>query len=291
MQQPLLRALLRSPSHSRLPRSPQSVPISKRHFLPSASTFLNRQTSHQPTVPQLLLKGKSCIITGASRGIGAEIARRFAREGVRCILIGRNEKLLLGVKDELETGNEHRVIVGDVGDVEFWGRMKKEKKVDILVNAAGVTHYSPLFVTSPSLLEEVIRTNLMGTTMACRTVGKNMMALKGGCIINVASLLGLKGGKGSAAYAASKAGVIGLSRALAAELGEKNVRVNVIAPGYIETDMTETMTPEARSEALNAIPLKRFGQPSEIADAAAFLAANTYANNCVLNLDGGLSAI
>jgi NAD(P)-dependent dehydrogenase (short-subunit alcohol dehydrogenase family) len=190
----------------------------------------------------------------------------------------------------LGTGDEHRVVVGDVGSDAFWGNMKKEK-VDILVNSAGITHCSPLFVTSPSLLEEVMRTNLMGTMMACRTMGKNMMTLKGGCIINVASLLGQKGGKGSAAYAASKAGVIGLSRALAAELGEKNVRVNVIVPGYIETDMTEAMTPNARSEALNAIPLKRFGRPSEIADAAVFLAANAYANNCVLNVDGGLSAI
>ncbi|TVY68818.1 3-oxoacyl-[acyl-carrier-protein] reductase FabG [Lachnellula suecica] len=111
-----------------------------------------------------------------------------------------------------------------------------------------------------------------------------------GCIVNVASLLGLKGGKGSAAYAASKAGVIGFTRALAAELGEKNVRVNVIVPGYVETDMTNAMTPEAHSAALNAIPLKRFGHPSEIADAAMFLATNKYASNCVLNLDGGLSA-
>ncbi|KAF8864757.1 NAD(P)-binding protein [Acephala macrosclerotiorum] len=264
----------------------------------SASPFLNEEPPHQPTPTPL--QGKSCIITGASRGIGAAIAKRLAQEGVRCILIGRNEQLLHSVRDSLCTGDEHRVVVGDIGSNDFWGSMKKEvrccfsyswSKVDILVNSAGITHYSPLFVTSTSLLEEVMRTNVMGTMMACRIVGKNMMALKGGCIINVASLLGLKGGKGSAAYAASKAGVIGLSRALAAELGEKNIRVNVIVPGYIETDMTEAMTPDARSEALNAIPLKRFGQPSEIADAAVFLAANAYANNCVLNLDGGLSAI
>ncbi|TVY42590.1 3-oxoacyl-[acyl-carrier-protein] reductase [Lachnellula subtilissima] len=117
-----------------------------------------------------------------------------------------------------------------------------------------------------------------------------MMKKREGCIINVASLLGLKGGKGSAAYAASKAGVIALTRALAAELGEKNVRVNVIVPGYVETSMTRAMTPNAHSAALSAIPLKRFGLPSEIADAAVFLATNKYASNCVLNLDGGLSA-
>ncbi|KAH7409245.1 hypothetical protein BKA64DRAFT_391414 [Cadophora sp. MPI-SDFR-AT-0126] len=244
------------------------------------------------------LASKTSIITGASRGIGAAIAHAFAKEGVRCILVGRNRDLLEGVKAGLdgvkgEEGDEggHKVLVGDVGDGAFWDDVRKLKNIDILVNAAGITHYSPLFVTGPTLLDEVLRTNLMGTMMGCRAVGKAMLGGKGGCIINVASLLGVKGGKGSSAYAASKAGVVGLTRALAAELGEKNIRVNVILPGYIETDMTEAMTPVARAAALNSIPLKRFGQPSEIADAAVFLARNKYANNCVLNLDGGLSAI
>lgn len=218
-------------------------------------------------------------------------------------MIGRNEALLEGVKKELdvlgggaaqEEGTEvrHRVIVGDVGSAEFWAGMRKEKGIDVIVNAAGITHYSPLFVTSPSLMQEMVQTNLMGTMHACKTIGRSMMGSKdGGCIINVASLLGIKGGKGSAAYAASKAGVIGLTRALAAELGEKNIRVNVLIPGYIETDMTEAMTPAARTEAINSIPMRRFGLPSEIADGAVFLVTNKYANNCVLNLDGGLSAM
>ncbi|KAL2068867.1 hypothetical protein VTL71DRAFT_15205 [Oculimacula yallundae] len=283
------------------------------------TTTPSKPSASTPTPTRSPLAKKTSLITGASRGIGAAIAQAFAREGVRCILVGRNQELLEQVKGGLdrvdlgddegrkgggERGGEHRVLVGDVGDAEFWRGVGKEKNIDILVNAAGITHYSPLFVTSPALLDEVLRTNLMGTMMGCRALGKGMLGRKGGCIINVASLLGIKGGKGSSAYAASKAGVVGLTRALAAELGEKNIRVNVIVPGYIETDMTEgtnylvwsnvqgvAMTPEARSTALNSIPLKRFGQASEIADAAVFLAKNQYANNCVLNLDGGLSAM
>ncbi|KAH6711103.1 hypothetical protein DL95DRAFT_378123 [Leptodontidium sp. 2 PMI_412] len=265
------------------------ISLSQSRALPSVSN------SSSP------LANKTSLITGASRGIGAAISQAFAREGVKCILVGRNRTLLESVRDGLDVvghggdgGGEggHKVLVGDVGDGGFWEGVKKEKNIDILINAAGITHYSPLFITSPGLLDEVLRTNLMGTMMGCRAVGKGMLRGKeGGCIINVASLLGVKGGKGSSAYAASKAGVVGLTRALAAELGEKNIRVNVILPGYIETDMTEAMTPEARSAALNSIPLKRFGKSSEIADAAVFLARNKYANNCVLNLDGGLSAI
>jgi short-subunit dehydrogenase len=131
--------------------------------------------------PQRQLAGKHCIITGASRGIGAEIARRFAKEGAKCLLIGRNKSSLCKVKDGMEETDEqeHRILVGDVRD-GVWEELKKEREIDILVNAAGITHYSPLFVTSPSLLEEVVTTNLMGTMMVCRTIGKNMMAMKGG---------------------------------------------------------------------------------------------------------------
>ncbi|KAK0109774.1 hypothetical protein ONS95_002450 [Cadophora gregata] len=261
---------------------------------PSSST--SKPSSSTPTQSHFHLSNKTSLVTGASRGIGAAIAHALAKEGVRCILVGRNRDLLEGVKASLDSVDEaeeksHKVLVGDVGEGAFWEGIRKEVNIDILVNAAGITHYSPLFVTSPTLLDEVLQTNLMGTMMGCRAVGKGMLSRKGGCIINVASLLGVKGGKGSSAYAASKAGVVGLTRALAAELGEKNIRVNVILPGYIETDMTDAMTPDARAAALNSIPLKRFGQASEIADAAVFLARNKYANNCVLNLDGGLSAI
>ncbi|MCJ1433452.1 hypothetical protein MMC27_002814 [Xylographa pallens] len=145
-------------------------------------------------------------------------------------------------------------------------------------------------------VEQVIQTNLMGTIWGCQIIAKAMIRQhrepsNTACIINVASLLGIKGGRGSTVYAASKAGVLGLTRSLAAELGPSNIRVNAIVPGYVATSMTEAMTQEARSAALQSIPQKRFGTPEEIADAAIFLATNAYASNCVLNLDGGLSAI
>ncbi|RFU31407.1 hypothetical protein B7463_g4936, partial [Scytalidium lignicola] len=238
----------------------------------------------------------------ASTGIGAGIARLFALEGAQCVLVGRNSEALQSVAQSLaikfnnkDTANEiasdrdinkHDFRIGDVGKRNFWEAIVKDVgDIDILVNAAGVTQYSPLFATKPELIEEVLRTNLQGTIWGCQIVGKKMLRKRGGCIINVASLLGLKGGKGSTAYAAR------LTRALAAEMGPLNIRVNVIVPGYIETDMTLAMTSEARAQALGAIPLKRFGGVQEVADAAIFLATNKYASNCVLNLDGGLSAI
>ncbi|ATZ56403.1 Bcoar1 [Botrytis cinerea B05.10] len=196
---------------------------------------------------------------------------------------------------------ECMIACGDVGEREFWegefGRGKRggegnpKPKIDILINAAGLTHASPLITTSPSLIENILQTNLTGTIWGCKIIGKEMLRRREGCIINISSLLGIKGGRGSAAYAASKAGVLGLTRALAAEMGSAGIRVNAIVPGYIETDMTRAMSDPARSEALNSIPLSRFGDVTEIADAAVFLATNKYANNCVLNLDGGLSAV
>ncbi|KAI9828150.1 MAG: hypothetical protein M1832_003677 [Thelocarpon impressellum] len=118
-----------------------------------------------------------------------------------------------------------------------------------------------------------------------------MLRRRHGVIVNVSSLLGVKGGMGSSAYAASKAGVLGLTRSLAAELGPSGIRVNALVPGYVDTKMTADMSPPARTQALDAIPMRRFGTPEEMADAAVFLATNAYANNCLLNLDGGLSAV
>ncbi|OBT57206.1 hypothetical protein VE04_02703 [Pseudogymnoascus sp. 24MN13] len=244
---------------------------------------------------------KHVIITGASGGIGRAIASRFASEGAKCTLIGRTESKLQASLRELSTLRDHRIVVGDVGKEAFWKDLAKKMKedkdhCDVLVNAAGITHYSLLVRTPAATVDEVIDTNLRGTILGCQHMIKDMMRKKTGtfkpcCIINIASLLGVKGGRGSSVYAASKAGVLGFTRALAAEAGPSGVRVNAVVPGYIETEMTSGMEPALFESTKNAIPLQRFGTAEEVADAAFFLAANQYANNCTLNLDGGLSAV
>lgn len=159
----------------------------------------------------------------------------------------------------------------------------------MLVNAAGIAQNSLLISTSVETIEAIFRVNLLGTTLACRAMGRNMFQKKRGCIINISSLLGFqKPTPGSAVYAASKAGVIGLTRTMAAELGPVGVRTNVIVPGYIETDMTLKMAVEARENARNNIPVGKFGTVEDVADAAVFLETCSYMNGAEIVVDGGL---
>ncbi|KAK7755041.1 hypothetical protein SLS62_002856 [Diatrype stigma] len=249
--------------------------------------------------PRLI--GKRCLITGGSRGIGLAIADLFAAHGASCTLVGRDQAALdravAGLKSRAtpapapapgsEEGSSppppspppqspsklHSTIAMDVSNPGMWGdlasRMRNEK-VDVLVNAAGVTQGSLLYRTTTSDIRQVLDTNLLGTTLGCRALIPKMTKQRGGCIINVASLLATHGGRGASVYAASKAGIVGLTRSLAWEVGRFGIRANVLLPGYIDTDMTK-------------------GLVEEVADAALFLAENTYAHNCVLNIDGGLS--
>ncbi|KAI9803369.1 MAG: hypothetical protein M1833_000887 [Piccolia ochrophora] len=273
--------------------------LRRLNSLRSLARPASRALTTAPPTSHPALASRTCLVTGGTRGIGLAIAQRFSASGAHCILVGRNEQRLQEAVAEVEqaSGREESNLVktrgwlGDVGKWEWWDGMRQQMKdVDILVNAAGTAHSSLLVTTRAESIEEVIRTNLLGTIWGCKAVGREMVRRREGCIVNVASLLGVKGGKGSVAYAASKAGVIGLTRSLALELGPSNVRVNVVVPGYIATSMTKSMTPDARSQAVDAIPLNRFGRVDEVADAALFLATNPYANNCHLNLDGGLSA-
>ncbi|KAK1983018.1 gluconate 5-dehydrogenase [Colletotrichum cereale] len=187
---------------------------------------------------------------------------------------------------------------------------KRTGQIDVLVNAAGIAQFQLLQNTSPQAARELIDTNLMGTIFMSRYMAQRMKRRRAdrdvharpavtvllttsfylllACIINVASLLAEKGSPGTSVYAASKAGIIGLTHALSVELGPLRIRTNAIVPGYIETNMLASMSKEPLEK---RIPLGRLGRPDEVADAAVFLAQNTYANNCILNLDGGLSAV
>ncbi|KAI0440965.1 hypothetical protein F4803DRAFT_443174 [Xylaria telfairii] len=241
----------------------------------------------------LPIQGKHCIITGGSRGIGLAIAKLFASHGARCTLVALHTETLVKAVGSLPPIHQasHDYQAFDVSDPLGWRGMTRDLKLDrfdILVNAAGVSHNSFLLKMPNANLERILDVNLKGTILGCQAVIPKMMKQRDGCIINVSSLLATHGGNGASVYAASKAGVLGLTRSLAWEVGRFNMRANVIQPGYIETDMTKRLNEKENLAAL--IPMGRLGVVEEVAEAALFLATNSYAHNCVLNIDGGLSA-
>ncbi|WQF82436.1 Putative short-chain dehydrogenase/reductase SDR, NAD(P)-binding domain superfamily [Colletotrichum destructivum] len=267
----------------------------------------------------LPLRARHCLITGAYGGIGAAIATRFAAEGALVTLLGRKEDKLRDLCARLtpfpdsrlaplsaatatssphvrEDKPAHSYAVMDVSadsrdDAVLDGIWQRTGQIDVLVNAAGIAQFQLLQNTSSQTARELVDTNLMGTIFMSRYMAQRMKrrrADRDACIINIASLLAEKGSPGTSIYAASKAGIIGFTHALSVELGPLRIRANAIVPGYIETNMLASMSREPLEK---RIPLGRLGRPDEVADAAVFLAQNTYANNCILNLDGGLSAV
>ncbi|MEE0973233.1 MAG: 3-oxoacyl-[acyl-carrier-protein] reductase [Paludibacteraceae bacterium] len=242
-----------------------------------------------------LLEGKIVLITGASRGIGKAIAKAMAAEGASIAFthISMNgaletEKELaeMGVKvkryqSDASNYDEAVKVVNDV--VATWGR------VDVLVNNAGITRDSLLMRMSPENWDEVINKNLKSVynySQACSSV---MLRQRSGCIVNMSSVVGLHGNAGQCNYAASKAGIIGLTQSLAKEFGSRGIRVNAIAPGYIQTDMTQSLSEEVKKMWINDIPLKRAGVVEDIASVAVFLASemSAYITGQVLQVDGG----
>ncbi|KAH7156942.1 3-ketoacyl-reductase [Dactylonectria macrodidyma] len=267
----------------------------------------------------MALAGKHCAVVGATGIIGSHIARAFAGQGAVISLLGRSvvesrsrlEPLLapyrpppsssspeaVQSRSNSSVPSQHRFIRLDVSQGEnikdiFAGRDQNSDQdttvgpVDILVNCAGISQTSFLKRTSEQELRDVLNTNLMATMLVC----KHARVRSYGCIINVSSLMATKGGSGATAYAASKAGVVGFTRALCRELGPRSIRVNALLPGWVASPMWDYLKPELQAAFLKDTPLNRVGDPEEIADAAVFLASNAFANNCVLNLDGGLSA-
>ncbi|CDH59105.1 3-ketoacyl-(acyl-carrier-protein) reductase [Lichtheimia corymbifera JMRC:FSU:9682] len=213
---------------------------------------------------------KTALITGATRGIGYAIAEAFASRGASTILVGRNPSRHEGVIIEL----------------------LKDQPVHYLVNAAGISRDGLLLRMKEQDLQDTMNTNLLGTMRMSQLVSKSMIKRKeGGCIINVSSIVGLQGNVGQSVYAASKAGIIGFTKSLAKELGPSQIRVNAIAPGYIETDMTAGLlsSPEKKQALIDSIPLRRLGQADDVAEAAIFLARCKYMNGEVLSIDGGLT--
>lgn len=240
-----------------------------------------------------MLEGKTVLVTGAAKGIGKAIALAFAKQGCNIVLNYRSNVSDDTIK-EIEAYNVKCMpLQGDVSDFATAAEIvKKAKKefgtVDVLVNNAGITKDMLLMRMSEEQFDSVIQTNLKGTFNMIRHVSSVMLKQRSGAIINMSSVVGVTGNAGQANYAASKAGVIGLTKATAKELAARGVTCNAIAPGFVETDMTAVLTDEQKSMMLEAIPLKRYGQVEDIANAAVFLAKNTYITGQVLNVDGGM---
>ncbi|MCB0515838.1 MAG: 3-oxoacyl-[acyl-carrier-protein] reductase [Chitinophagales bacterium] len=245
-----------------------------------------------------ILSGKTALITGASRGIGEAIAQVFAQAGADVVFTYRSsaEKAVVLEKKLQDYGVKAMAIQADASDysetekvvaaaLDFLG------KIDVLVNNAGITRDNLLLRMNETDWDAVMDNNLKSVFNYTKNVIKPMMKQRNGSIINISSIIGLRGQAGQANYAASKAGIIGFSKSVAQELGSRNIRCNVIAPGFIATDMTGELSEEVQQNYLNTIPLKRFGTGEDVAQVALFFASDAavYVSGQVLGVDGGLS--
>ncbi|MFN5598832.1 MAG: 3-oxoacyl-[acyl-carrier-protein] reductase [Gemmatimonas sp.] len=246
---------------------------------------------------QIDLSGRVALVTGSTRGIGRAIATRLARAGARVAVTGRDQAKASAAAAEIaaETGADVRGYAADVAEVAQATALieaveKDFGQVDILVNNAGLTRDNLLMRLKDDDWDAVLHANLRGAFATCRAASRGMMKRRWGRIINVASVVGLIGNKGQANYAASKAGLIGMTKSIAKELASRNVLANVVAPGFIETDMTAAMPPEARASMSAGIPLERLGTPDDIAGMVVVLASDltSYVTGQVFVVDGGL---
>ena len=233
-----------------------------------------------------LLEDKVCIVTGASRGIGAAICSRFLEEGAVVYALSRTQP------EHSEGASWLACDVSDEASVEAAvAKVMAEKgRIDVLVNNAGITRDGLLMRMKTEDWEAVLATNLSSAFFLSRAVVRTMLKQREGCILNVSSVVGVVGNGGQANYSASKAGLIGFTKSLAKEVGSRNVRVNAIAPGFIETSMTDKIPEDFRLKLKDSIPLGRVGTAQEAADAALFLCSPlaSYVTGAVLHVDGGM---
>ena len=243
-----------------------------------------------------IFDGKVAVVTGAARGIGRAIAEKLAREGADVAVCDLQVEWLAETVAAVQgLGRKALPLAVDVGDGETVNAcitevVKVFGKVDIMVNNAGITKDTLLVRMSDDDWDAVLRVNLKGTFLFSRAVAKVMMKQRSGAIVNIASVIGLIGNAGQCNYAASKAGVIALTKSTAKELASRGVRVNAIAPGFISSKMTDALSQEVRDKMLANIPLARFGEPEDIAKAVAFLASDEagYVTGQELSVNGGM---
>ena len=244
----------------------------------------------------MLLKDRVAMVTGGARGIGREIALLFAKEGSNIALCDVNAEVLAVTQKEIEALGR-KVVTGVVDvtksdqiDSFVQKTLDKFAKIDILVNNAGITKDGLLVRMSESDWDAVIAVNLKGAFNCTKAVSKIMMKQRDGRIVNMASIIGIMGNAGQANYAASKGGLIALTKTIAKELASRNVRANAIAPGFIQTEMTAKLPDNVKSEMLKFVPLAKFGTVQDVANLALFLASDnsSYITGQVIQVDGGM---
>jgi 3-oxoacyl-[acyl-carrier protein] reductase len=243
------------------------------------------------------LSGKIALVTGAGRGIGREIALTLAAAGAAVAVNDfAGEEACQAVVAEIEAlGAAGLVVMGDVGDEQSVAAAVDKVEAElgplgIVVNNAGITRDNVVMLMSPDEFDGVVRTHLRGTFLVSKAAARKMLRRREGTIVNISSVVGRRGNAGQANYAAAKAGIIGLTKSLAKELGARSIRVNAVAPGYIDTAMTQALPDEVKQAIVDNTPLKSIGAASDVANAVLFLASplSRYITGCILPVDGGL---
>ncbi len=237
---------------------------------------------------------KVAFITGAAKGIGLSIAKRLADDGMTVVINAHHELSDEQTKALTDAGYDFDVLVGDVADEANAEQMvnavvEKHGQIDVLLNNAGITKDKLLSRMKTADFKAVLDTNLVGAFNMTKFTMKFMQKARQGAIVNISSISGLHGNLGQANYSSSKAGLVGLTKTAAREGALRGIRSNAVAPGMVKTDMTEKMSERRQNEFTDQIPLKRFAEPDEIADAVAFLVHNQYITGQVITVDGGLT--